>query len=72
MFISPPNLFVHWECWHEGESDKKVKKGKGIIWLATIWVLWNTRNEKVFNDVNVGESVGWKWVMSKLCIPVIF
>ncbi|KEH39910.1 transmembrane protein, putative [Medicago truncatula] len=79
LFILPPNLFVHWECWHEGESDKKVKKGKGIIWLATIWVLWNTRNEKVFNDVNVEvdaiveevKVLAWKWVMSKLCIPVL-
>jgi hypothetical protein len=36
FFILPPNLFIHWECWHVGERDKKVKKGKGIIWLATI------------------------------------
>lgn len=49
FFISPPNLFIHWKCWHGQERDKKVINGKGIIWLATIWVLWKTRNDKVFN-----------------------
>jgi hypothetical protein len=77
-FILPPNLFVHWECWHGGERDKKVKRGKGVIWLATIWVLWNTRNDKVFNDANVKVDViveevkvlAWKWAMCKMSIPV--
>ena len=77
-FISPPNLIVHWKCWHGGESNKKVKKGKGIIWLATIWALWKTQNEKVFNEANfevdgVVEEVkvlAWKWAMCRMSIPV--
>ena len=55
-----------------------VKKGKGIIWLATMWVLWNTWNDKVFNEVNVEvdtiveevKVLAWKWAMYKVCIPV--
>jgi hypothetical protein len=36
FFIIPPNLFIHWECWNGGESNKNVQKGLGLIWLATI------------------------------------
>lgn len=69
LFISPPNLFVHWECWHEGERIKNASKGLGVIWLTTIWTLWKARNDKVFNDVNcevdaIVEDVkvlAWKW-----------
>jgi hypothetical protein len=78
LFITPPNLFVHWECWHGWERDKKVKKRKGVVWLATIWVLWNSRNDKVFNDAMVEVDVivdevivlAWKWAMCKMCMPV--
>jgi len=27
IFVTPPNLFVHWECWSGGERKKNVKKG---------------------------------------------
>jgi len=46
-------------------------KGMGVIWLATIWILWKARNDKVFNDINVEvdviveevEVMAWKWVL---------
>jgi len=60
FFISPPNLFVHWECWHGEERVKKIKRGKGLIWLATIWVLWKTRNDIVFNDATLEVDSLWK------------
>jgi len=78
FFPLPHNLFVHWECWSEGERNKNVKKGMGIIWLATIWVIWKARNDKVFNDVNFEVDViveevkvlAWKWVMYRMYILV--
>lgn len=78
FFPSPPNLFVHWECWQEGERNKNVKKGLGVIWLATLWVLWKCQNDKVYNDVNFEVDVmveevkvlAWKWVMNRMTIPV--
>lgn len=77
FFISPPNLFIHWECWLGRERDKNIKNGKGIIWLATIWVLWKTRNDKIFNDndfevddiVEEVKVLAWKWTMSRMHIP---
>lgn len=36
VFITPPNLFVHWECWNWGGRIKKVKKGLCLIWHATV------------------------------------
>jgi hypothetical protein len=76
-FVSPLNLFIHWACWHGGERNK-VLKGKGIVWLATIWALWQSRNDKVFNDVNVEveaiveevKVLAWKWVMCRMDLPV--
>jgi hypothetical protein len=53
----PPNLFIHWECWNGGEINRKVRKGKGVVWLAAIWALWKARNDRVFNDVNVEVDV---------------
>jgi hypothetical protein len=78
LFISPPNLFVHWDCWHGGERNKNARKGMGVIWLATIWILWKARNDKVFNDINVEvdaivdevKVTAWKWVLGRMCIPV--
>jgi hypothetical protein len=77
-FISPPNLVVHWECWLGGDRANKVKKGLGIIWLATIWALWKSRNDKVFNEANVEvdaiveevKVLAWKWAMGRMSIPV--
>lgn len=31
-FLMPPNLFIHWACWNEEESKKKIKKGFWLIW----------------------------------------
>jgi hypothetical protein len=78
FFISPPNLFVHWECWHGGERNTNAIKGLGVIWLSTIWSLWKARNDKVFNDVNIEveaiveevKVMAWKWVMGRMHIPV--
>ncbi|GAU49913.1 hypothetical protein TSUD_238870 [Trifolium subterraneum] len=31
-------------------SNKKINSGLLLIWHATIWVLWNKRNAKMFSD----------------------
>ncbi|MCH99283.1 hypothetical protein A2U01_0020295, partial [Trifolium medium] len=30
---------------------KKAKKGLLLVWHAVIWVLWRTRNEKIFSNM---------------------
>ena len=73
LFLTPPNLFVHWECWGGWESNKKIRKGHWLIWLATIWVLWKVRNDKIFNGkiytveevVEEIKVLSWRWVLSR-------
>lgn len=65
FFLTPPNLFVHWECWGGWERNKIIKKGRWLIWLSTLWVLWKVRNDKIFNGRSyvVGYCLGGgSWV----------
>jgi hypothetical protein len=72
-FLIPPNLFVHWKCWGDFERNKNIKIGRRMIWLATLWVLWKVRNDKIFNGVHfevddVVEEVkvlSWRWLLSR-------
>ncbi|RHN71145.1 putative reverse transcriptase zinc-binding domain-containing protein [Medicago truncatula] len=58
-FLTPPNLFVHWECWSRRGGDKNRLTGLWLIWQATIWVVWKARNYKIFKGSNyeIGEIV---------------
>lgn len=78
VFLIPPNLFLHWECWGEWDRNKKVRKGRRLIWFATLWVLWKARNDNIFNERNleVDEIVeevkvlSWRWLLSRTNFPV--
>ena len=73
-FLTPPNFFVHWDCWSVGGGSKKVTQGFRLIWHTTIWVLWKWRNEKVFKgltcevDVLVEEIkvLSWRWMLERM------
>jgi hypothetical protein len=52
VFLIPPNLFVHWLCWNGRASSRNLKRGMSMIWFATLWVLWNARNDKIFKGIN--------------------
>jgi len=73
LFLSPPNLFIHWECWSVRGRNKKVKKGLWLIWHTTIWVLWKARNDTIFNGqtFEVDELVeeikvlSWRWLLHR-------
>lgn len=77
-FVSPPNLFVHRECWLGTESNKKVRSGYRLIWHAAIWSIWRVRNDHIFKDL-IGRVVelvvaikvlSWRWMLSRLKGPV--
>jgi len=50
-FIMSPNLFVHFECWTGIVTSEKLRNSYWIIWKATIWVIWNARNFRLFSNL---------------------
>lgn len=75
-FITPPNLFLHFECWNSEATSKRLKKGAWLIWHTTIWLIWKERNERIFNNhrkdveeiVDEIKAVTWFWALSRLRI----
>jgi hypothetical protein len=61
-----------------GERNKKIKKGRLMVWLATVWVLWKVRNDNIFNrKIHVVEEIveeikvlSWRWLLSRTQFPV--
>jgi len=70
------NLFVHFECWLNEATSKKLRRGFCLIRLASIWVIWKQRNEIIFNNGMVDIDIfiekikilAWYWSMSELKI----
>lgn len=72
-FITPPNLFVHWECWGGGSMNKKIQKGLRLIWYAVIWKIWQAHNDHIFNNTIKGEEevkvILWRWILGRTNTP---
>ncbi|XP_058766558.1 uncharacterized protein LOC131640167 [Vicia villosa] len=85
-WIGKPWRVMEDECkkcfmdWYSFCKKKKVKVGKfGVVWLATIWILWITGNGICFRnegwDVNNTiwkiKSLIWKWsFIGKITHPI--
>jgi hypothetical protein len=54
-------------------NRKHSLKGIYLIWNAVLWVLWRTRNERIFRGIVVRSEeifdrvqvVSWKWLLAK-------
>jgi len=75
-FITRPNLFIHAICWAREVWSKKFRTSMWFIWHAVVWVIWNARNNRIFNGktIEMEELVeqikvtSWHWSMSRLKI----
>lgn len=57
-FVTPLNLFIHLECWSGEVVNEKIRQGFWLIWQATILVIWNVLNNRIFNNtVNGVEEI---------------
>ncbi|GAU28852.1 hypothetical protein TSUD_21890 [Trifolium subterraneum] len=78
VIVLPPNLFMMFDCFLGAAPNKKIRKGYGLIWHATIWRLWKSRNDIIFsNGVIDAEKVideikllSWRWGLSRHNIPI--
>jgi hypothetical protein len=61
--------------------NKKINRGLLLIWHASIWVLWNKRNAKLFSGkacqvievVDEIKQVAWQWFIHRLAkSPCLF
>jgi hypothetical protein len=78
VIILPPNLSMLFECFTGAAGHKNLRRGYSLIWLATVWSIWRSRNNIIFSN-GVVESDGvieaikllsWRWGISRHKIPI--
>ncbi|KAF1895933.1 hypothetical protein Lal_00033938 [Lupinus albus] len=48
LAFTPANHFINHMCM---VKDRKRRKIRSVIWLATVWAIWLSRNDLIFNSV---------------------
>jgi hypothetical protein len=77
VIIIPPNIFVLFECFTGASRFKQMRCGLSLIWHATIWALWRSRNNVIFSNgvievekvVDEIKLLSWRWGLSRHKIP---
>lgn len=54
-------------------KGKRNRRGRHIIWMVVVWVLWITCNNSIFNGANVDlvdvvakiKVLSWKWFANR-------
>lgn len=40
-FLTPPNLYIQWECWNDGCRNKRIRKGYWLKLPACLFYKWS-------------------------------
>jgi hypothetical protein len=76
--VLPPDLFILLACFIAAAPTKKMVKGFALIWHATVWSIWRSRNEISFANgavdlIKVVDEIklqSWRWGLSRRKIPI--
>jgi len=66
--IIPPNLFMQLNCRTNEVGPKKLRPGASLVWHATIWVIWEASNDRIFNN----KVLSWYWSINRLKIACVY
>ncbi|KAK2401932.1 hypothetical protein QL285_051491 [Trifolium repens] len=50
IIVTLPNLAISFAAFVGHATDKRSRKTLVLIWNAIMWVMWKSRNDRVFND----------------------
>jgi hypothetical protein len=74
VVVPPLEMGMSYEQLVATGPNKKIRKGFSSVWLAFVWVIWKTRNDRIFNNMvgNVDEALdciqrlSWQWFLNKV------
>jgi hypothetical protein len=69
VIVMPPNIVVLYDCFVAAAGSKKMRSGYSLIWHASVWFIWRSRNKIIFSNgvLDLGEVVeaiilaSWRW-----------
>jgi hypothetical protein len=74
VVVAPPaDVMMSYGLMVGSGRNKRIREGFSVVWLALVWVIWRSRNDRIFNNVpgSVEDAVdqiqrtSWHWYLSK-------
>jgi hypothetical protein len=78
VIILPSNISVLFDCFVAAAGTRQARVGFSLIWHATVWMIWRSRNNIIFSNgvldpeevVDAIKLAAWKWGLSRHKIPI--